>query len=86
LPPEVVGESQAYEGQRKIVLVDEGREREMREVLQRVKRLKERGCFGDGGGVAVWDWRVLERWQKCLSENGKLDVLEKGEQGLLVAL
>ncbi|KAK3050959.1 hypothetical protein LTR09_007708 [Extremus antarcticus] len=66
-PPEVVGESQAYEGMKKIVLVESKRRQQVEEIVARLEVLQNKGCFGtgqagEGEGVEVWDWRVWERW------------------------
>lgn len=66
-PPSVIGESQAYEGMRKIVLVEGRRKKQVEEIKLVLREMEGRRCFGRNG-VEVWDWRVLETWSGHGSE------------------
>jgi DNA ligase 4 len=59
-PVETVGESPAYENSRKIVLLEKGRRRQVDQILERVRALRQKGCLD--GDVKIFDWRILERW------------------------
>ena len=66
-PPltEIVSESQAYEGLRKVVLVESNRKQALEDVIQQLSSL-------NGGNlrerVEVWDWRALELAAKHSSD------------------
>jgi DNA ligase 4 len=68
-PVEIVGESPAYEHSRKVVLVEKGRRRQVNQVLERMRELREKGCLE--GEVKVFDWRILERWIPDSGHKGK---------------
>ena len=53
----MVSESQSYEGMRKVVLAEGKRRRKTKELIARVRDLKD-GQFRER--VEVYDWRVLE--------------------------
>lgn len=60
-PLSVVDESQAFEGMKKIVLVEGKRTEIVDDVQRMLRKMAERKCLGDGK-VEVWDWRILESW------------------------
>ncbi|KAK5166468.1 uncharacterized protein LTR77_008011 [Saxophila tyrrhenica] len=62
-PPEVVRESQAYQGMKRLVVVESKRKQQVPEIVGQLEALQKKGCFGEGEGEGfeVLDWRVLER-------------------------
>lgn len=54
---EMVGESQAYPGMQKIVLVESKRREAVRQIVRRLLQLNGRGLRE---AVEIWDWRVME--------------------------